>query len=422
MYDLKKRKVLVSDHGPYSFMAEKLAEDFGTVFYYSPWKGSLPRPEKAMIGEGLDGITNVPEFADALKEIDPKRDLVCFFDVGEGSQQEDLRRRGYNVFGMGNAEALEMDRKTFKDELSKWGLPVIPYKHIVGIDALDEHLQKVENKYVKITAFRWLTETWHHISYAHSKSRLRKLQHDAGAFGSKIEFIVEDPIDTEVEAGTDNFVTDKGYFDACLYGYEVKGKLYVAKTTEIDKLPKPLKRILSKAIPYFKNTKPRGMFSTEARISKDLTPYFNDMTARGGMPPSELECEIWKNFNEAVFATAIGERIKLEPAAKYGCQLELSSDWARTESLVVEFPDKIKRFVKLQNMCKIDGNYKYIPQDKWDIVGAAIGLGKTYEEAQVNAHEVAKKIVADSLDYDESAFDKVDEYLKSAEKIGMGTF
>ena len=420
MTDISKVKVLQFCYGPYSFMSEVMARSFKTVFYYSPWKGSLPRPERAMIGEGLTGVTNVDSFWEALKELDPKRDLIVFFDVGEGDLQQALRKQGYNVFGMGDAEILETNRHIFKQKLKEFGLPVIPFKFIVGIDELDKYLQTVKDKYVKINKYRWLGETWHHVSYDHSASRIRELQHTAGAYQSKIEFIVEDSIKA-IETGSDNLISDTGYYDTCLYGYERKGKSYTAKVMDTEKLPKPIKQVLSKCIPYYKKTKPRGMFSNEIRVEPDNTPNYIDATQRGGMPPTESIAKNCKNFNEAINAVSKGEKIKLEWEAPYVAQIELTSPRAAKEPIVVEYPDKIKEFVFLQNGCKIDGNYKYIPQEKWDIVASAVGIGKSKEESRDMAEKVAKQIIADELDYNPE-WEAIDEEIKQAEKQGFGKF
>jgi len=421
MTKLSEVKVLFHDYGPYSFMGPIMAREFNKVFYYSPWKGSLPRPERAMIGEGLDGVTNVDSFWSSLNELDPKRDLIVFFDVGEGDLQVSLRKQGYNVFGMGLAEELESNRHTFKKELKKMGLPVVPFEFIAGIDKLDKHLQTVEDKWVKVNKYRWLGETFPHVNHIHSKSRIDELSHVAQAYKQKIEFIVEDAIKDAIETGSDNLVSSKGYFDTCLYGFERKGKSYTAKVMDIEKLPKPVKQVLAKLIPYYKRTKPMGMFSTELRIDRDNKPWFIDATQRGGMPPTESIARNCKNFNAAIYAVATGDKIKLEWEAPYVSQIELKSPRAAKESIVVEFPDKVKENVFVQNACKLDGVIHYIPQEKWDIVGAATGIGKSKEASREMAEDTAKQIIADEIEYG-AEWDEIDKEIAQAEKQGMGKF
>ena len=95
------------------------------------------------------------------------------------------------------------------------------------------------------------------------------------------------------------------------------------------------------------------------------------------------------------------------------------------EPLVVEFPDKIKSFVFLLNVMKVDGLYQTIPQvepeDEWAIVGSVVGLGKTLEESRDMAEKVAKQIVADSLQYDPK-WSEIDEEIAQAKKQGLGDF
>ncbi len=415
---LSNINVLMWDNGPFSFIAQKLAEDFKQVNYYTPYKGSLPRVDKAMIGEGLPGVNNIYDFWSAKKELDPKRDLICFFDVGDGDMAIELRNQGYNVFSMGNSEILEVDRIRFKEELKKMNLPVIPYEPFYGLDALDEFLRKNEKRFVKISRFRGLTETFQHVNYTQSESRLNYLYYKAGAYASRIEGVIEETIEAE-EAGSDHFISDQGYFDTCLWGFEKKGKSYTAKVEKTNNLPKPIREVLLKSIPFYKKTKPRGMFSTEVRTAKDKKPYWNDATMRAGMPPSASITVNCKNFNQAVYAIATGKKINLEWVAPYVCEINLTSTWAEKEPTVIEFPESAYPYLKFQNLCRINNSWKYIPQEGWDIVGSAVGIGKTLEEAEGMALKNAESVSADSIEYDEHCFETTKEYIEKAKSVGI---
>jgi hypothetical protein len=415
-------KLLFHDYGSFSSLSPKLGEGFKEVMFYSPAESS--NPKRAFIADGLPNVTVVDSFWRAKKELDPKRDLIVFFDVGEGALQEELRSQGYNVFGMGNAEELEADRMIFKEFLKKAGLPVVPFEQITGVENLDKYLQKVEDKYVKVVKYRGLGESFHHVNYNQSKARIKTFRDYGEPFAGKIGFNIDDPIKA-IESGSDHFISTPGYYDTCLYGYEAKGCSYSAKVIETSKLPKPLKTVLVKSIPYYKKTKPRGMFSTEVRIDPQNIPHYIDATQRGGLPPIESIAKNCKNFNEAVYAVAKGEKIKLEWEAPYVSQIELKSMFGIHEPLVVEFPDKIKSFVFLLNVMKVDGLYQTIPQvepeDEWAIVGSVVGLGKTLEESRDMAEKVAKQIVADSLQYDPK-WSEIDEEIAQAKKQGLGDF
>ena len=76
--------------------------------------------------------------------------------------------------------------------------------------------------------------------------------------------------------------------------------------------------------------------------------------------------------------------------------------------------------VSLQNYC-IDknGKYKCIPQDKGDVLGLVAAEGRTLEEAQVEVLEIAETIKAEGIHFDKATFDKVDEDIDKARKLGL---
>jgi hypothetical protein len=96
MSSLSNKKVIVSDTGMHTFVAEKLAETFAEVYYHIPESSSFPQSTKAKIGSGL----NITRIYDLWKYID-KADIIMFTDLNDGELQHWLRGKGYNVFGAG---------------------------------------------------------------------------------------------------------------------------------------------------------------------------------------------------------------------------------------------------------------------------------------------------------------------------------
>ena len=427
---MSKCKVLFKDYGLFPYVAQLMAKSGYDVFYHTPWMSSYPSANKAQIGEGLEGINSATNFYEAKRKLDKKNDIIVFFDVGEGAEQQDLREQGYNVFGSGAADILEMNRLKFKQVLKEIGLPVIPYKHITGIVNLVEYLKTHEDKFVKLSFYRGLRETFHHISWKHSESIIDKLKHDAKAIKRELEFIVEDPIDGE-EGGNDWGCGRSGYLNTGIQGFEEKDKGYIAKILRLEDLPKPLAEVMDAIEPWLIKNGMQGMFSTEVRIedlgpeikvSDGLKPFWNDATMRGGSPPTELQCIMWTNLPEVIEAIAKGDDVDLIPEDKneiYGAQIVLKSDWARTETTCIEFPPKFKDNLKFMNLCKEKGNYLYIPQDEDDVIGSAVGKGKTLIEAQMKAIDAAESVIANGIHYDESVFDTLDETLEKTKKMGM---
>ncbi len=430
-HNLSKRKAIVVDYGHFLSHAVRLAQDFGETFYVPfGWKGSFARPEKSMIGDGIKGITCVPDFFDAKKEIDPERDLIAFFDVGDGAMAEDLRKQGYKrVFSMGKSEIIEQNRYKFKELLESVGLPVIPYNggdwrkgHVIGLTALEKRLKEIDGpKWVKLSTYRGLSETFKFESFIQVQSILAKMRHDAGAYAEKVQFLIEDDLPAR-EGGSDNLFSDGHYFSRCLQGYEEKGEGYFSKVIETRDLPKSLLTILGRLAPYLKSNGARGMLSTEVRVTKEGKAYFTDATQRSGNPPGDLQTAIWKNFPHMVYAAAGGEIIAPIPAGKYGVQLNLHSSWAEHETMVIEFPEKIADSVKLRNVAFIDGHYQYIPQSEMISIGSVVGIANSPEEAYKKAVSVADQVKGQCIEYDKNLYIELTETIKEAEKIGLGKF
>lgn len=416
MFNLSQRKVVVFDYGFFLPLARVIASASKELAYHTPFMSSLTRPEKAMIGEGIPDIINAPDFDDAIKELDPKRDWVCFFDVGEPGKQDQLRRDGYTVFGMGPVEKWEQNRYFFKQQLEKLGLAVPVYKHIIGIEALQKELEKDPEWFVKINMFRGLSETfWAGINW---ELRIKQLSHKAGAFAPKMEFIIEKRIEGP-EFGTDIFISKAGPFSKLLYGIEDKDCSYSCKVVEYGSLPKPMLDVHKIIDPEIVKQGGNGMYSTEMRITEDLTPYFGDMSARSGSPPGEIICRTYKNFPEGCYAAAKGEKINLEEEKPYAAQVILKSPWCQGEASVVKYPEAVADLVMLRNLCYIDGKYKFIPSEGCEIIGSAVGLGDSLEEAQAQALEVAEQVETDKIYYDKYTFERVDETIEESRRMGL---
>jgi phosphoribosylamine-glycine ligase len=209
-----------------------------------------------------------------------------------------------------------------------------------------------------------------------------------------------------------------------LYGYEAKDLAYLAKPISIVDVPEPLAEVLDAVEPWMLRNGMQGIMSTEVRITDNLEPDWIDACMRFGSPPTELQCVMWKNFAEAIEAVAKGEQIDLKPAedALYGAQVVLKSDWAATETTYVEFPDKFSDRLKFRNICKVKGDLLYIPKDKDPVIGSAVGIGRTREEAEAHAIEAAESVIADGIHFDRGAFDTLDDTIEKARKIGLGDF
>lgn len=406
-----KKTGIVYDKGLYTFLAQKLGEEFEKVYYYIPSAEPYPKSPKREIGKGLPEIERVYSFWDHVD----KCDLVVFFDCYEGDFQDWLREKGYRVFGAGKAEKLELDKVFFLEYLEKVGLDVPRTFRAEGLEELTSYLKGKGQKWLKTSYTRGDFETERFDGMHHLKSFLDDLRYRIGTRAEDIEVLVQDPIKSEAEVGYDGFCVDGAFTDHCMTGYEVKDKGLVAKISETT--PKILADVNQKVSPYMKRY--RGHWSTEIRISPSGRAYFIDPTCRAPSPPSELMCEMYKNYPEIVWKIAGGEMPEIQPAAQYGAEIILTSSWHEQHEICVEFPPDLKPYVKLKNVKKEGGHYYCVPNENGAFFGAVIATGKTMEAATKLCLERAEQIKAKWMEIDHAVFQTAAEAVKAGEKFGV---
>jgi hypothetical protein len=355
---------------------------------------------------------------------------VVFPFINNGGEQIDIIRQGIPVFGTRLGDELERDRMLFKQTLLDVGLPIVPFNgkpnlkemEFSGFDSLRSILQRTKDKYIKISDLRGHGETRHHIDYEHSEEWLFQMGHQWGSQRHDFKVMIEDCIKSEntVEVGDDRYIVDGKTMPKLLFGVEDKDASYTCKVISPDNVPDLLQNIHKKMAPIFKNYGIRSIVSTEMRVPDKNTAYFTDITMRHPSPPSEITCAIWKNLADLYLGVAKGEDVKPEEKAQWAASVFLYTSRIQNEVTPVNFPDKYRERVKLQNYC-IDktGQYKCIPQDGGDCLGAVVGLGDTMEEAQMNALEIAEEVKAEGMHYAENTFDKMDETIEKATKLGV---
>lgn len=294
--NLKDKKCLVVDCGIFLEMAIRLAKDFGTVYYWTPWISGFPSKKSVMCGVGMEGIIRVNDWEQMEDDID----IFVFPDVYFAATQERLRKKGKFVFGSGGDD-LELDRWAAKEFIKGLGLDVQPVKRIFGLSNLREHLKKVDNKWIKISKYRRDAETWHHDKYRLSEPVLDKWEKDLGPLKEDYEFIVEDSIDGEdvVECGSDPISVDGQFPENVIQGYEQKDMGYIAKVVKYSEMSPLITDFNKKIAPYLKEIKYRMFFSTEIRVGKDKKPYMIDFCNRCFSEDTEILTNSgWKLFKD----------------------------------------------------------------------------------------------------------------------------
>src|ERR1700677_877326 len=193
---LQDKTVTVYDYGYNIGLAQRLAREFGRVNYFCPWKDTEPQTKKLVIGDGIKGVHRVRDFFSY--DVMHGTDLFVFPDIYDGDLQLDLERRGKLVWGARTGEDFEYKRKLFAETLEDVGLPVCPYKVIVGMTKLKKYLTDNPEKWIKVN-LRGDCETWQHINYKLSQFTLQALEYRFGAVKEFITFTVWDAIKTRQE-------------------------------------------------------------------------------------------------------------------------------------------------------------------------------------------------------------------------------
>jgi hypothetical protein len=412
-----QKTVLIHDNGLFPFVASKLAEVFENVLYFSPHSSdAFPVSRKLLWGSGLPGVTRVSDFFDHVDGAD----FIVFPDHGAGDLQAYLRTKGKPVWGSAESEWLELDRIRFRKLQQAKGM-LMPRAHVLsGTEALRTHLEepKNENQYIKLSEFRGDLETFSHKNWFLTAPWFRELDHKLGPMRESLKFVAEHSIDDAVEVGFDGVCIDGKFLSPCVYGYEVKDIAYVGKVCDYPDLPKVLLEANADLVSVLAKLNCRSFFSTELRVTQDGEGYLIDPCLRAPSPPSEALLEVFANWPEIFEAGSRGEVIEPIPTGQFCAELVLRSDFATDDFLAIEIPDEHRQFVKLHGHAVVEG-IDYVVALGMDVIGGAVGIGDTFEDACEHALEVAKSLRGYQLDFQEDAFDHVQDQIEKGLTHGI---
>ena len=307
MSEYSNRRALVYDSGLNVSVANALARDFGEVLYFTNWSRAFPSMTEVVSGYGYEGVKRITDFWDHVNEVD----LFVFPGCYDGDLQVYLDSIGKRVWGSRNGSNLELLRWNTKEFMKSIGLPVQPCQQVKGLENLRELLKKKENCFVKISKFRGDMESWHHINYTLSESRLDELAFRLGPLQHMATFVVEDEIETEIEVGYDGIFTGE-WPNFAMQGYEKKDCGLLASVMPYDELPEEVREVNSRLEEYLKTSKYRNFISTEIRIGEDSLPYLIDVTNRAPIPSSSIQISNYKNRADIFWYGANGESVPIE--------------------------------------------------------------------------------------------------------------
>ncbi len=414
-------KVIVFDFGHFTTALPALIKaGFDEVAYFCLHDVSFPRSNTSQIGKGIKGVTTIDNFWDELRASDKSDTLLFFPDCHAGDLQEYLRSEGWNVFGSGKGNELELYRYEANEILKKVGLPSVDMKRVIGVDNLRTFLKENKETFYIKNNHRGDGETWKSISYQLSEPKIDSIEHELGMLKNEYEFVVCTPIDGDdiIEVGSDSLEVDGRYPDKIMYGYEVKDSAYCCVVKPKSLVSKIITEPLDKLAPVFKRYGYRGFFSDEIRVGKDKKPYLTDYTARCGSPPSELYMSMMTNLKEVMWAAAQGELVQPVYSDKYGALLIIKSDWAEKNWQPVYWKGD---GVCLKNWTAIEGVNYYVPINDVEMeeIGACYATGNTLQAAIDKVKKVAEGIEGFKVCVESDSLDTATEYVSGGLKLGI---
>lgn len=417
MPDQSSKSVLLMDHGLFLSWAMKLSEYFGEISYFVPWDGLFPDMSRALIGDGFPKIKRVQNFFEAAK----RADLIVFPDV---YNQDVLNVCRYQLkkpcWGSGRAEELELDRWRSWQLLKKLGLPAVQTERVIGVDALRRCLRKNEDKYIKISRYRGVGETFHHVNYRLSEPWIDEKAHKLGRQQHLMPFMVQDSINSDCEPGWDGYIVDGQTPRTNIVGFEVKDKSYFCSVLPAKEMFAGLSDLNEALAATFKKYQYRGWFSSEVRVDGKKS-YPIDLTCRAASPAGETYQELITNWGEILWHGAQGEIVEPKFGGQYGMQIIIKAAAAEHEWLPVYFPEKLSRWVKLYNACRLKGQTCVIPQEGAGLIwiGSVVAIGDTPEQCKKRIKEYADQVEGYQVEIDVDTLNDAEAVADEAEKSGV---
>jgi len=413
--ELSDKRVLIYDAGGlFVSLALRLADtkQFAEVDYFREWQDGFCNGSELAVGCGLEefGVGRLKYFWKDEDGSIPfmKYDLIVFPDVWQSDTIEYLRSIGRRVWGAGFKSDLEQSRWKTKELIKSIGLKSNSSEQIHGMTNLRVYLQEHENVFVKISAFRGMSETFQSLNYTQVKGKLDALDSSYGPIMEMIDYIVEEDIPDAKEVGYDGYCIDGEFPDKSFFGYEIKNKAYFGKLVDYDDLPDEVKEANTELSYHMDGY--RQFWSTELRNGAVI-----DITARHASPAGETFCQSFDNLPEILWYGAEGKLVHAESSAKYVAQIILASEWAESHPLAIQFPDEVRPFIKIFNHLRHDKVDWCIPDEtRASEIASVVGLGDTPEEACKMAKEMSEKVTGQGLHCESDALDKAVQEMEDA--------
>lgn len=403
----------VVDSGLFLPIAQKLGEQCKHVYYWTPNDRCMVKLDDNIIGDGFENIERVQD----IWSIKNQCDGFCFPDIGMGGLQKELIDQGFPVWGHRGGDVLESNRGLFLDTLKELRMDVPEYKVAKGLSELRSILKDEEDKYIKVSKFRGDFETLHWRSFREDETALDELAYKLGPAKELLTFYILDPIETDIEDGTDSYCINGQFPNKVMHGIEQKDKSYLCSIQDSSDIDERVRIVNELFAPVLKSFDYRGFFSTEVRISGDKG-FFIDPTCRAGSPPSQVMTELFSNLGEIVWAGANGELVEPKPSSQFGVQALMTVDREECEWMVMDIPNEIRQWTKFGFGCEIDGRICEPPHCMGHTAGWLVAIGDTIQESIESLKDHASQL-PDGVGCDIDSLAKLLKEAESAKDEGI---
>jgi hypothetical protein len=394
MKEIRDITACVVDHGLFLPVAQKLAEQFKKVYWWSPSERTMPRLSEGLVGRGFENLERVFDIWGVKSECD----LFVFPDVGFAGLQRELIGQGFPVWGHRGGDVLETNRGKFLQTLEEVGMVVPPHRVITGFSELRDYLKDAADKWIKVSRWRGDWETLHWRDWQQDESTLDMAAYHLGPAKELLTFYVFDRIESKVEDGIDTYCIEGQFPETVIHGLEHKDKSFLCAVQPMADVAECIRVANEKFAPVLERFGYRGAFSTEVRVTEEES-YFIDPTCRFPSPGSQAMVELFGNLGEIIAAGAEGVCIEPKPAANYGVQALISCSREKDEWLALTIPEEIRQWAKLSFACEIDGRVCLPPSDLGPMLGWLVATGETIAGA-IDSLKEYRALLPEGLDCD----------------------
>lgn len=376
------------DGGLFTELAVRLARDWRSVRCHVPWASPCPTINDRAVGAGLPNVEWIEDpFRDEIFE---STDVYMFPDIFRAGTQQLLERAGKPVWGSRTGDELETRRIWFRHLQENLGLPVPDYAVVTGLTELEEYLRENDREcFIKTTSkIRGSFETHHFFSFDQERYWFLCKRVCLGAASEHVEFIIEQPIESDFESGLDTFCVDGNFPKTPMQGIEIKDKLILSSAQTESRTPKPFEQALVSLSGELKARRYRNFITAEFRQN-----ILTDISCRAPDPGIGVEMEMIANLGEIINAGARGELIEPDYIAEFGIQAAVFH--CHEEEMWKQFPvpEDMRQWFKLIDFCRVDGLYQIVPRPTHgEKIGWLLGIGDTIEEAAEHLFENKAKL------------------------------